>query len=262
MQLDEVLADLWAESAELDRLVGGLPAEDWARPTPAEGWTIAHQIAHLAWTDEAAHLAATDPDGFQVSLDKAAASPTTYVDEGANETAALPPDQLLTYWRETRAELAEALRKVPAGQKVPWYGPPMSPTSMATARLMETWAHGQDVLDALHLTRPPSNRLRHVAHLAVRTRDFAYFLNNRTPPAEPFHVELTGPDGDIWTWGPDDARQRVTGPAVDFCLLATQRRHRDDLAVRSEGPDAEEWLGIIQAFAGLPGKGRTAGQFG
>ncbi|WP_433164138.1 TIGR03084 family metal-binding protein [Kribbella sp. CA-247076] len=262
MQLDEVLADLWAESAELDRLVGGLPAEDWATPTPAEGWTIAHQIAHLAWTDEAAHLAVTDPDAFQESLKKAAASPTTYVDEGANETAALPPDQLLTYWRETRAELAEALKQVPHGEKLLWYGPPMSPTSMATARLMETWAHGQDVVDALKVHRQPSSRLRHVAHLAVRTRDFAYLLNDRTPPAEPFRVELAGPDDQTWTWGPDDADQRVTAPALDFCLLATQRRHRDDLAVRAEGTDAEEWLGIIQAFAGLPGKGRVAGQFG
>ncbi len=260
MQLDEVLADLWAESAELDRLVGGLAAGEWSTPTPAEGWTIAHQIAHLAWTDEATQLAATDPEAFKESLQTAVDSPTTYVDDGAEETAALPPDQLLTYWRETRVEVAEALKKVPAGEKVLWYGPPMSPTSMATARLMETWAHGQDVFDALGVQRQPSNRLRHVAHLAVRTRDFAYLLNNRKPPAEPFRVELTGPDGDVWTWGPEDAAQRVTAPAVDFCLLATQRRHRDDLAVRAEGADAEEWMGIIQAFAGLPGKGRQAGQ--
>ncbi|MEV5960807.1 TIGR03084 family metal-binding protein [Kribbella sp. NPDC051952] len=262
MQLDEVLADLWAESAELDRLVGGLAADEWATPTPAEGWTIAHQIAHLAWTDEATHLAATDPDAFKASLQTAAANPTGYVDEGAAETAALPPDQLMTYWRETRADVTDALKKVPPGEKVAWYGPPMSPTSMATARLMETWAHGQDVVDALGVHRTPSNRLRHVAHLAVRTRDFAYLLNDRKPPANQFRVELTGPDGDTWTWGPEDAGAKVSGPALDFCLLATQRRHRDDLDVRAEGAEAEEWLGIIQAFAGLPGKGREPGQFG
>ena len=147
---------------------------------------------------------------------------------------------------------------MPAGQKIAWFGPPMSPTSMATARLMETWAHGQDVADALGVKRQPSNRLKHVAHLAVRTRDFAYLLNDRQPPAGQFHVELTGPDGDSWTWGPEDAEQRVSGPALDFCLLATQRRHRDDLDVRADGAQADEWLGIIQAFAGMPGKGRRA----
>ena len=134
--------------------------------------------------------------------------------------------------------------------------------SRPTARLMATWAPGQDVGDALGIPPEPTNRRRHVAHLAVRTRDFAYLLNDRTPPADPFHVELTGPDGDTWTWGPDNAADRVTAPALDFCLLATQRRHRDDLAVRAEGAQAEEWLEIIQAFAGLPGKGREPGQFG
>jgi uncharacterized protein (TIGR03084 family) len=133
---------------------------------------------------------------------------------------------------------------------------------MATARLMETWAHAQDVVDALGVRRQPTARLKHVAHLAVRTRNFAYLLNDKTPPAAEFHVELRAADGQTWTWGPEDAEQRVTGTALDFCLLATQRRHRDDLDVQAVGPAADEWLGIIQAFAGLPGKGRTAGQFG
>ncbi|HEY0473506.1 MAG TPA: TIGR03084 family metal-binding protein [Kribbella sp.] len=262
MQLDEVLADLSAESAELDLLVGGLQADDWATPTPAEGWTIAHQIAHLAWTDEAARLAAAEPEEFKTALQAAVANPNGYVDEGAQETAALPPAELMTYWRETRGELQEALKAVPPGAKVLWFGPPMSPTSMATARLMETWAHAQDVVDALGVRRQPTARLKHVAHLAVRTRNFAYLLNDKTPPAAEFHVELRAADGQTWTWGPEDAEQRVTGTALDFCLLATQRRHRDDLDVQAVGPEADEWLGIIQAFAGLPGKGRTAGQFG
>ena len=127
---------------------------------------------------------------------------------------------------------------------------------MATARLMETWAHGQDVADALGVDRPATARLRNVAHIGVRTRDFAYAIRGLTPPAEPFRVELTAPDGSAWTWGPDDAAQRVNGPALDFCLLVTQRRHRDELALRATGPDADTWLEIAQAFAGAPGPGR------
>ncbi|TDD48726.1 TIGR03084 family protein [Kribbella antibiotica] len=261
MDVDEVLADLRAESAELDQLVGGLAAGEWSQATPAEGWTIAHQIAHLAWTDEAARLAAAEPEGFAELLQRGAANPTGYVDDAAAESAALPPDQLLVYWRETREDLREALKAVPAGEKIPWFGPPMSATSMATARLMETWAHGQDVADTLGVRRPPSSRLRHVAHLAVRTRGFAYLLHGKQAPDVEIRVELTGPDGDVWTWGPEDAAQRVSGPALDFCLLATQRRHRDDLELVAVGADADEWLGIVQAFAGMPGKGRQAGQF-
>ena len=127
---------------------------------------------------------------------------------------------------------------------------------MATARLMETWAHGQDVADTLGLARAPTARLRHVAHIGARTRDFAYLLNGRRVPAEQFRVELSAPDGELWAWGPAAAAQRVTGPALDFCWLVTQRRHRSDLALRAEGAEADEWLGIAQAFAGPPGTGR------
>jgi uncharacterized protein (TIGR03084 family) len=254
--LNPVLADLQAESEDLDALVSALSDWAWATATPADGWTIAHQIAHLAWTDEVATLAATDPDGFKAALEKASAAFDHYVDDAAAEGASVPPPQLLARWREGRAALADALLAVPAGEKVLWFGPPMSATSMATARLMETWAHGQDVADAMGVTRLPTPRLRHVAHIGVRTRDFAYLVRDRPAPSESFRIELVAPDGTIWIWGNDGATQSVTGPALDFCLLVTQRRNRSDLALVAVGDDADAWLDIAQAFAGPPGPGR------
>ncbi|MCX2754702.1 TIGR03084 family protein [Gordonia sp. JH63] len=251
-----VVADLEAESAQLDTLVAGLDDAGWATPTPAPGWTIAHQIAHLAWTDEVAAVAATDPDRFGALLSEAASSVATYVDDAAEAGAAAPADEILAGWRAARDRLADALREVPAGVKIPWFGPPMSAASMATARLMETWAHGLDVADALGVPVVPTDRIRSVAHIGVRTRDFAYIVNGRTPPAEPFHYALTAPSGEIWTWGPDDASNSVRGPALDFCFLVTQRRALADLALELTGPDAVEWSGIAQCFAGPPGPGR------
>ena len=174
----------------------------------------------------------------------------------AEELAATPPAQLLADWRTTRAGLHAALRSVPSGRKLLWFGPPMSAASMATARLMETWAHGLDVADALGVAVKPSPRLRSIAHLGVRTRDFAFTVHGLTPPAEPFRVELTAPGGDVWSWGPADAAQRVTGPALDFCYLVTQRRARSELDLTAVGADAQRWLQIAQAFAGPPGEGR------
>jgi len=254
--LDAVLADLNAEGAELEGVVTGLADADWARATPAAGWTVAHQIAHLAWTDAIATLAATDAVAFQAAVQDALARSGTYVDDAAAEGAQQRPAELLAGWRAGRAALTTALRSVPDGARLPWFGPPMSPTSMATARLMETWAHGQDIVDTFSLDRPATARLRHVAHIGVRTRNFAYAVNDRPAPAEEFRVELVAPSGEPWTWGPDDAAQRVTGPALDFCLLVTQRRHRDELALTAVGPDASDWLDIAQAFAGPPGNGR------
>jgi uncharacterized protein (TIGR03084 family) len=255
-----VLNDLRAESDALDGLVAGLDPADWATATPAEGWTIADTIAHLAWTDVHALLAVNDPEAFARQLaDGGEALAEGFVDEGARRGAAQPPPELLEQWRAGRARLWATLTGQPPGARFPWYGPPMSTASMATGRLMETWAHGEDIADALGVRRAPTARLWHVARIAVRARDFAFAVHGRTPPADDFRVELTAPDGTLWDFGPPDATQRVTAPALDFCLLAVQRRHRDDVAVRAEGPEADAWLSIAQAFAGPPGKGRAPG---
>src|SRR5262245_16081319 len=121
MDAADVITDLAAESAEVDALVANLPAADWARPTPAEGWTIAHQVAHLAWTDQAALMATTDPDAFTAHLTEALARGESFVDKAAEEFLDEPP-ALLAKWRAGRAALAEALLAVPAGSKVLWYG--------------------------------------------------------------------------------------------------------------------------------------------
>ncbi|WP_407565584.1 TIGR03084 family metal-binding protein [Streptomyces sp. 184] len=265
-EIISLLDDLRDEGAALDGLVGGLPPDRWALDTPAAGWTVAHQIAHLAWTDRAALAAAVDPPEFQRMLAHAQEAPYDFVDHGAARGAAQAPEVLLDRWRQGREELRRVLLAQPAGARMPWFGPAMSVGGVASGRLMETWAHGQDVADALGVRREPTARLRHVVRIGVRTRDFAYAVNKLAPPAAEFRVELTPPgdggssDGDgggeVWAYGPEDAAERVTGPALDFCLLATQRVHRADTALVAEGAEAERWLGIAQAFAGPPGGGR------
>jgi uncharacterized protein (TIGR03084 family) len=258
--LAALLEDLAAEAEALDAVVADLEDTAWLTPTPAEGWTVAMQVAHLAWTDEQALLAVTDPAAFTAALSGRGPELAGTVDTAAAEGAALDPVVLVERWRAGRADLARELATLPEGTKVPWFGPPMSAPSLATARLMETWAHGLDVTDALRLPPSVSPRLRAVAHLGVRTRDFAFAQHGLPAPAEPFRVELTAPDGDVWVFGPEDAAQRVTGPALDFCLRVTRRGHRADLALTATGTDADRWLDLAQAFAGPPGKERSPAQ--
>jgi uncharacterized protein (TIGR03084 family) len=261
--LTGLLNDLQAETDELRATVGRLGPDGWTRPTPAPGWTVATQVAHLLWTDEVAVLAARSHEGPEQkqSWDEivlaAIEDPLGYVDQGAADVAALGRDEVLARWDESGQALRAALLAVPAGQKMPWFGPPMSAASMATARFMETWAHALDVHDAAGDRPAPTDRIKHVAHLGVRTRTFAYSVHQEEPPAEEFRVELTAPSGELWTWGPDDAAQRVTGSGYDFCLVVTQRVHRVDTDLEAVGADAEHWLTIAQAFAGPPGPGRT-----
>ena len=236
--------------------MAGLTPGQWALPTPAPGWTIAHQIGHLWWTDRVALLSVTDEPAFLELVAGAQTKVATFVDDAAAEAAAVPSADLLADWRQTRAELHTALRGVPDGRKLLWFGPPMSATSMATARLMETWAHGVDVADTLGADVVATARLKSIAHLGVRTRDFAFTVHGLTPPTEPFRVGLTAPDGEVWAWGREDAAHGVRGSALDFCFLVTQRRPRADLDVVAEGDDAQRWVEIAQAFAGPPGVGR------
>lgn len=260
--LETVLADLAAESDRLDRVVAPLADEQWRLPTPAEGWDIATQVAHLAWTDEVAVIAAGPKDAWDQLVLEALADPSGYVDAQALEGAAAAPSTLVSRWRSARAALQQMLRDLPESTKLPWFGPPMSATSMATARFMETWAHALDIYEALlgagllGRVPEPTDRIKHVAHIAVRTRDFAFSVHEIPAPAEPFRVELVAPSSVLWTWGPPEAAQRVTGPAYDLCRLATQRVHRDDTALVAVGADAEQWLRIAQCFAGPPGGGR------
>lgn len=260
--LDGLLADLKEEGDQLWNAVAGLDEAGWRTPTPAAGWDVATQVAHLLWTDETAVAAATDKAAWDAVVLQAIEDPTGFVDTSAHEVARLSRPALLARWGKARTALAAALRGYPAGEKMPWFGPPMSPASMATARFMETWAHARDVYDALGIDPGATDRIRHVAHLGVRTRNYAYSVHGLEAPAEEFRIELKAPSGEVWTWGPEDAAQSVTGSAYDFCLLVTQRVHRDDTDLVAVGDDAERWLGIAQAFAGPPGEGREPGGLG
>jgi uncharacterized protein (TIGR03084 family) len=262
--LQGLLDDLRAEGDQLSETVDRLGPEGWDHQTPAPGWTVATQVVHLMWTDEVAVLAARShgsPEAKAAWDDVVLAAiedPTGYVDAAAFELAGLPRDEILSRWQAGRRALADALASLPEGQKLPWFGPPMSAASMATARFMETWAHSLDVHDAAGERPAPTDRIRHVAHLGVRTRNYAYAVHGEEPPADEFCVELAAPSGELWTWGPAGAEQRVGGPAYDFCLLVTQRVHRDDTGLVAVGDDADHWLDIAQAFAGPAGAGREA----
>ncbi|MFI9507843.1 TIGR03084 family metal-binding protein [Nocardia sp. NPDC052566] len=240
------LPDLVAEGDELDALVAA--ESDWSGPTPAVGWTIAHQIAHLAAADANVVIAVRNPDAFDAVLKEAEADGGRHADLEAAAGAAEPRSVLLERWRAGRAEVAAALGEMPLEQGFPWFGSEVTATLMVPLRLMETWAHGQDIFDTLGVAHRPTGRLRHVAALGVVGRELSFYAAQLPIPAEPFRVELTGPAGETWVWGPDDARQRIQGSALDFCLRVTHRKSRAETDLTAVGADAEKWLDIARVF--------------
>ena len=253
----EPFADLAAEGEALDELVAALDEDQWDLPTPAPGWTVRHQIAHITSTARIAKTAATAPQSLPQG---AVADFDAALDAALQPFLIQPPATLLATWRAEREAATQALAAVPAGTLLPWLTRPMPPAVLARAGIMELFAHGQDIADAIHADREYTDRIRHVVSFAEGNRDFGYQVRGLTPPRQPFRLELSAPSGSLWTSGPVDAPDRITGPAVDFCLLVTRRRHRDDLALLACGA-ADRWLDIAQAYRGAPGPGRVPGQF-
>jgi uncharacterized protein (TIGR03084 family) len=257
-----VYTDLIAEGEALDQIVASLDTAQWDRPTPAPGWTIRHQVAHLAGIASIAKLAASDPDLFV----KVTAGASDNFDGAVHGLLApylaLSTQELLARWRSEQGGAAAALSTLPPDQVIPWVVRAIPAQVLACAGIMELFAHGQDIADALGIRREYTDRLRHLAWFGARNGDFGYQARGLTPPGVPFRFELTAPSGAQWAFGPADAENRISGPGVDFCLLVTRRRHRDDLALRAAGEEANRWMDIAQAYRGSPGEGRKPGQFG
>ncbi|WP_040339532.1 TIGR03084 family metal-binding protein [Candidatus Blastococcus massiliensis] len=244
-EISGTAADLAAEHEALDAVVAGLTGEQWATPTPSPGWTVADQIGHLTYFDGAAATAITDEAAFADSI-----GPLLEDMDGVTLHRHLAPAELLAAWRANRQHLLEVAQSIEPGRRVPWYGPSMSGRSFLTARLMETWAHGQDVVDAVGATREPTDRLRHICQIGFITRKWTYAVRREEQPEAAVRLELTSPSGESWRWGEADAPESVRGPALDFCLVVTQRRHVDDTALETQGAAARDWMVKAQAFAG------------
>lgn len=257
--MEQLLDDLLAETRILADLVAHLDDAGMSCATPAAGWSIRDQLTHLAHFDETATRAVVDPEAFRRDADALMAGGMDFPDRIAAEHAHLGADEVREWLDRARTAFVTTFRGLEPRVRLPWYGPDMSALSSVTARLMETWAHGQDVADALGRRREPTDRLRHIAHLGVQTAGFVFTLNGRPVPTSPVRVEVDAPSGARWEWGPPDAADRVTGPALDFCLTVTQRRHVSDTDLQVSGPVATEWISIAQTFAGAPGPGRAPG---
>lgn len=256
-----LVADLAAEQDALDALLMQLAPEQWELPTHAPGWAVRDQVTHLAFFDDAARLAIEDAAAFEMLRDRALREGPALEAEYLARGRAMPPEALYAWWRESSRALVAAAQRLSGSERLPWFGPSMSAASFVTARLMETWSHGLDVVDVVPFVRPDTDRLRHVVELGIRTRAYSYQIRGRTAPEVPIRIELTAPSGALWCFGPDDAADRITGTAADFCRVVTQRRHLLDTDLVVEGEAAREWMQIAQAFAGPPGPGRKPGEF-
>ncbi|WP_410623562.1 maleylpyruvate isomerase family mycothiol-dependent enzyme [Amycolatopsis sp. cmx-8-4] len=220
----DVFTELRAETEALAEL-----AERHGRG-PGPGPDITGYFARLTSTARLVRLSVENPGVFgvtpQISYDS--------LDEA-----------ILTWLLEQRKATA-LLAAAPTEQQLPWSDGPLRPSVLAAAVLTEVFAAGQDIADAFGVRPRRDDSIGHVAYYGVRTRDRAYLRRQATPPAEQFRFELRAPSGARWDFGPEDATDRVAGPAEDFCLLVTGRRFAEDLALTFTGGRTAEWLELLE----------------
>ncbi|HEX5612038.1 MAG TPA: TIGR03084 family metal-binding protein [Burkholderiales bacterium] len=242
--------DLRAEADDFHALLSMLDEKTWWQPTPFKGWTPFDVVAHLHHGDKAATLAIADPPGFQRFLEARKGKPRPASERELVETR--DPLVLLATWRSMLQELSERIGGMPPDARVAWVGPPMGVRTFAAARLMEVWAHAQDVYDLLRRPRVHHDRIRAIAELGVRTFGFTFTNRGQKPPATKPYVRLDAPSGAIWEWNPPSESDRIGGSAVEFCQVVTQGRNIRDTKLEVAGDAAKRWMEIAQCFAGAP----------
>lgn len=260
--MHNICQDLLAEYRELASLCDTLTPQQWLQRSEFYGWTPWDEIAHLCYFDETGLQSATDPEGFSRDaelLNKRIAQGAEISDVAREKYSMFKGPALLARWRVLHDSLVASLAKLDPRSRLTWYGPPMSARSFATARLMETWAHGQDVWDIVRRRRPQTMRLKHIAHLGVTTLHWTFVNRQMEVPQNVPYVELSAPGGSIWTWNNSSTSNFVRGSAEDFCLLVTQRRHLDDTELQFSGEVVKQWLSMAQCFAGPPTEGPASG---
>jgi len=251
--MKEIVMDLMAEQQALDDFLCTLQDTQWELETPAEGWTVKDSVSHIAHIDE---VAVSLLRGDNTPLDEAAKIGLSYNDVGPQRGRSMNSSQVLDWWRNMRGIMDQQLMKIDPKARIPWFALPMGARAFATARLMETWAHGLDCYDAIGSKPVDTDRLRHVATIAFMAMPYSYSVNNVVMPTIPIRIELTLPSGATWNRGAEEASNIIQGTASDFCRVAVRRRHWKDTKLQVKGDEAGRFIEIVQTYAGPPGSGR------
>lgn len=245
--------DFLAESEALADLIEPLTDEELERPTGFKGWTLNNVIRHLHVWNYAADLSLTDANAFDTFYAQVGSS----VDGGLKafeerHLEGLGGRALVALWRDFYQQMADRFRDADPSLRVKWAGPSMSARSSITARLMETWAHGQEIYDELGVVRENADRIQNIVVLGNNTYGWTYAVRGETPPEPRPHLLLTAPSGAIWTYNPPSETHAVEGFAEEFCQVVTQVRNIADTSLRVSGANATDWMSKAQCFAGPP----------
>ncbi len=247
--------DLCAEADELRAFLGMLEEADWEQPTGFMDWTPWDVVAHLHFFDQVSMVALEGREAFAEKRDELirnVGKGRTNAQIARESYGRFSASELVTRWYETCHDMAARLGDSDPKRRLPWFGPDMGVRMFTTARFMETWAHGQEIYDLKKLARTPTDRIKNVAAIGIRTFGWTFVNRKLEIPGDPPYVRLVAPSGEIWEWNEPSNDESIQGEAIDFCYVVTQGRNVADTALEVKGPVATQWMAIAQCFAGGP----------
>ncbi len=247
--------DLRAEADELHGFLQTLGPEDWGRPTGFLRWTPWDVVAHLHFYDLVSLDALDGREAFGLRRDeliKSFGAGRSNAELAREDFGELEPRELLARWRETCDLMATQLGESDPKRRLPWFGPDMGVRMFTTARFMETWAHGQEVYDLMRVEREPSDRIKNIAVIGVKTFGWTFVNRGLEVPGAPPYLRLVAPSGAVWEWNEPSESERISGDALDFCHVVTQGRNVSDTNLEVVGDISARWMSIAQCFAGGP----------
>lgn len=253
--LHAAVRDLETEGDELYKLLKDMDTGYWTQTSTFKAWTVWDVVAHLHFADHMALTSLRSADEFRALMDRMRrSSMNAHTSEWLKDGKKHPPTgpQLLERWRSMFLELCAALRAADPDERFVWAGPGMKARMFATARQMETWAHGWEIYDLMGLSRTQTDRLKNIAEIGVRTFGWTFANRELEIPDETPYIALVAPSGTLWTWNNETSAHSVKGDAVEFCQVVTQVRNIADTHLEVTGDNAVAWMRIAQCFAGPP----------
>jgi uncharacterized protein (TIGR03084 family) len=263
--------DFRDESEALHALVAPLDDKALDQPTAFKNWTIATVIRHLHVWNLAAEMSLKADGSFEryyAGLAEKQKKGVKLPEFEIEWLEGLTGRKLVAAWKNGIASTAERFSGADPAARVKWAGPDMSVRSSLTARLMETWAHGQEVYDVLGKVRANGDRIRNIVVLGNNTYGWTFKVRGEEPPAPRPYLKLTAPSGEIWTYNDPSTDEVIEGLAEEFCQVVTQTRNIADTRLKVTGANSKNWMSKAQCFAGAaeppppPGARRTASRTG
>ncbi len=243
--MKDLLSSLVAEQQLLDQYLQSIPVRNWDTKTTFKNWNITNHVSYLAGLEDLA-LNAMKKKGTDFNKYRGPKGLDKFEKECINKGKEMRPQDVIEWWRLSRAKVVEILAKGSPGKKIKWWGNEIDYLTFSSTKLAETWAHGLDIYDSMKKDYEDTVRIEHVALYGWLNAEHTSKQNK--VKFKDLRIELIGPEYRAWQFGNEKAENSIKGNASDWCRVVTGRTNKGFKPTLSvEGDFAKKYLKLQHA---------------